>query len=337
MSSRADTLLLLLSALVVVVVVVSPRGRTTAAAAAAEVHPTTPVVCEGSLELPGSARGAVTWQRCGLAASRGVVLAFHGYGALPRMWAFLAPSVAERNLTLVAPRGHADRSWNGRVCCGEALRHDVDEASFVAQLLETLGAPRNVFALGFSNGGFVVSDLATRSMVRFRAIAPWAGHVYDAPDAAPPTPVFLNHGDRDATVRLAGCCVRAARCCCGIGPAWGGDCVATRAIFDKWLRTNRCRSSSLTTTNGTTVLVLRDDAAATCLTGVDCLRNTTLCVHRGAGHALPRRRRPGRSGGVVDLGDVVAFFADHIDPDLDAPSVRRRVAHVAAVGSNLSV
>jgi hypothetical protein len=130
-----------------------------------------------------------------------------------------------------------------------------------------LSLSHSLFASGFSNGGFVTSLLPTRSRLRWRGIAPAAGHDYDA-IADRPIPISMHHCEKDTAVRLNGCCDGASSCCCHIGVG-RAECTGSRAIHARWLRVNRCAGSRM----------LPGPAGAMCEVGVGCAANTSLCIY----------------------------------------------------------
>ena len=101
-----------------------------------------------------------------------LVVALHGFGGgYPDMFVPLSGAVAARGLALAVPRG-LNGSWNGRYCCGVALRDRVDD---VGALRALLAAARRLtrrvdaalaFGVGFSNGGFLASDAVWKSNIQ---------------------------------------------------------------------------------------------------------------------------------------------------------------------------
>ena len=112
---------------------------------------------------------------------------------------------------LAVPRGIAS-SWNAAPdCCGPAMRSGLDDVGFVDRVVADASGrlrlePRALFAAGFSNGGYLTSQLPHSSKVRWAGISPAAGHAY-AVRAPAPTPVYIHHCETDERVLFEGCCV----------------------------------------------------------------------------------------------------------------------------------
>jgi polyhydroxybutyrate depolymerase len=136
-----------------------------------------------------------------------VVLAFHGGFGTPEQLeesSGLHFADAAQNFVVVYPEGY-ERSWNAILCCGPAMRDNIDDVKFVGvvidDLAEVVTIDRNrVYATGFSNGAHLTYHLATMMADRIAAIAPIAGAMQDPnPSARParPMPVFHWHGLED--------------------------------------------------------------------------------------------------------------------------------------------
>jgi polyhydroxybutyrate depolymerase len=117
---------------------------------------------------------------------------------------------AERGKFLVVyPQGIL-RSWNAGICCGPAMKNNVDDVRFITTLLDRLEADyridtRRVYATGISNGGMMAYRLACEAPDRFAAIAPVAATLTIS-GCRPPQPVSLLHihGMEDGNVPFAG-------------------------------------------------------------------------------------------------------------------------------------
>lgn len=232
-----------------------------------------------------------------------VVVHCLGGSALGEMAKFVGHAETA-GFALLAPEGMW-RSWNTPSCCGGAKAHGVDDFGFLDAAVQhaaaalpplALSLSHSLFASGFSNGGFVTSLLPTRSRLRWRGLAPAAGHDYDA-TADRPTPISTHHCEADTAVRLDGCCDDAPPCCCSIGVG-RSQCVGGRAIHARWLRVNRCTGSR--TESG--------QAGAKCEVGVGCAANTSLCIYprsTGCSHAQWVDAFPA-------AGAVIRFFAREV-------------------------
>ena len=237
-----------------------------------------------------------------------LVVALHGFGGgYPDMFVPLSGAVAARGLALAVPRG-LNGSWNGRYCCGVALRERVDD---VGALRALLAAARRLtrrvdaalaFGVGFSNGGFLASDAAAlpgRGPPLFKAVVSVAGHALRVGLDARPTPVLMVHGDGDAVVPLGGCCGgnEALPICAAAleaaSPFGVVGCRGARDVFRQWLRANGCAGETATRAGG-----------RACVSGTGCAANTTLCVAAGLGH-FPEFVLPGAAA----QADALTFVA----------------------------
>ncbi|MCS6797613.1 MAG: polyhydroxybutyrate depolymerase [Myxococcota bacterium] len=171
----------------------------------------------------------------------------------------------------------AIRTWNGGVCCGSAVRENVDDVGFLVALVEHLGETlcldrRRVYATGISNGGFLAHRVGCEASHRFVAIAAVAG-----PEGSPrceptrPVGVLHIHGTRDAHAPWDG----------------GEGCGRAGIVFpsvpdtmERWRRRNGCSVATrrvLEQGNG------RCDAYEGCAPG----GATVLCAVVDGGHSWP--------------------------------------------------
>lgn len=110
-------------------------------------------------------------------------------------------------------------TWNGRHCCGYALRNDVDDVGFLGALIEELEAtasvdPRRVYVAGLSNGAIMAYRLAAERSDLITAVAPVAGSIGGQPSPgepervvprpAQPVSVIAFHGKRDENLPYDG-------------------------------------------------------------------------------------------------------------------------------------
>jgi polyhydroxybutyrate depolymerase len=139
-----------------------------------------------------------------------VVVVLHGVDATPQLEekrtdfpAAVGPAI------LVYPAGY-DESWNAGGCCGHAQRAGIDDVSFIDAVVHQVVAQhatasaRQVYLVGYSNGGRMAWDLACRTPSVFAAVG-----VYGAVPAAPcPTrkaiPAIEVAGVTDPEVAIGG-------------------------------------------------------------------------------------------------------------------------------------
>ena len=146
-----------------------------------------------------------------------VVLAFSGAGMTPSTMQTMTGfnDVADKENFLVAyPKGtgssDSELSWNAGICCGDAVKNNVDEAAFVRQIIADLGTiadidTKHIYAVGFSNGGVLLYGLACQMSNTFAAIAPVSGLLVVSPcQPQQPVSVIHVHGTADPLIDIAG-------------------------------------------------------------------------------------------------------------------------------------
>ncbi|MEO1696321.1 MAG: prolyl oligopeptidase family serine peptidase [Planctomycetota bacterium] len=125
--------------------------------------------------------------------------------------------------------------WNASPACCDVAQLNVDDVTYLTDLVDTLVAggnvdPRRVYAVGFSNGGFMTYRLLREHPERFAGVATVAGSIEVM--ATPPTEashVLHVHGELDNRVQLIG------------GTVFGGliahlvDHVSVWELIDFWL------------------------------------------------------------------------------------------------------
>lgn len=84
----------------------------------------------------------------------------------------------EQGFIAVWPQGVRD-SWNGYVCCGDALLQGIDDVGFVVAVVEDIAASwsvdrHRVYVTGYGNGGALAHRLACERADVFAAAAPVA-------------------------------------------------------------------------------------------------------------------------------------------------------------------
>jgi len=154
------------------------------------------------------------------ADDRPVLVLLHWFGGTAaQIIARVRDAVDLSAWSVIAPNGALDHSFNGGACCGMAAQRRTDDVGLVDALVAgALGSRRNrrVALMGFSNGGFLGSEVALRSKqwTLDRAVF-IAGSTYDLAmyDAATtPVHVLIVHGLHDNHVNMRGCCAE-VRCC----------------------------------------------------------------------------------------------------------------------------
>ncbi len=93
---------------------------------------------------------------------------------------FISMSEAD-NFILIMPQGY-QHSWNTGNCCGAARREKLDEVGFMRAVLAEVQQHLNVdtkrvYASGFSNGGFMVDELACEASDIIAAVVEGSGGI----------------------------------------------------------------------------------------------------------------------------------------------------------------
>lgn len=102
--------------------------------------------------------------------------------------------------------------WNAGFCCGSGWVQQVDDVTFLSELMAHVAEQYNVreakkFATGFSNGAFMVHRLASEMPGQFSAIAIVSGSTGTDKNQVQPKkalPVMLVHGEKDTIVPYKG-------------------------------------------------------------------------------------------------------------------------------------
>lgn len=209
-----------------------------------------------------------------------IVLMFHGGGGSGLQFQTASArmdAIADREgFITVYPEGTGTlATWNGGICCGRAVLDDVDDVTFVSELLDHLETElcvdRNrVFASGMSNGGILSHRLACELSERFAAVAPVAGTI-GVTDCAPtrPVPVMHIHGREDGHVPWDGGM--------GCGPS-SASFTSVPSTMEGWRMINECEA---------TQAEIFTEGDGTCTAYDGCAAPVVLCTIDGAGHSWP--------------------------------------------------
>ena len=156
---------------------------------------------------------------------RPLVIAAHGAGGDARNFATetgFAAAADQFGMMVAFPEGtvwaQGGRTFNARICCGEAVTQNVDDIGFIGRIIEDVAARypldrARIYATGMSNGGMLVHELAAEHSDWVAAIAPVAGAIggmaqsgetYLVPMPARPVSVMIVHGTRDRLVLYDG-------------------------------------------------------------------------------------------------------------------------------------
>jgi len=130
---------------------------------------------------------------------------------------FRLAGAAERHGFLVAyPDGSLDsmgrRHWNGTDACCAFTFVQTDDVAYLSALIDDVEAnynvdPRQIFVIGYSNGGYMSHRMACDRSNRVAAIVSLAGASWNDPNQCQtqdPVSVLQVHGDLDGTVLFDG-------------------------------------------------------------------------------------------------------------------------------------
>jgi polyhydroxybutyrate depolymerase len=168
------------------------------------------------------------------------------------------------------------RTWNAGLCCGQAVKQNADDVSFIAAMIDQIRAKypidtRRVYVAGHSNGAMLAYRLACEIPDKIAAVIAVSGTLsVDTCDRAKDVPLLHIHGEQDQNVPFEG----------GRGKDSLAD-VAHRSVPDSLRSIMRSRQCSVSEEK-----MLNSGIQATsyaCKKGAPVL----LYVIKGGGHAWP--------------------------------------------------
>ncbi|MBA2544154.1 MAG: hypothetical protein H0V17_31205, partial [Deltaproteobacteria bacterium] len=172
-----------------------------------------------------------------------IVLNIHGLSSSGADQAELTHMIESSNahgFIAVHPNGTGSpRGWNGGDCCNPAAASNVDDAAFIAKVIDEVEATLcadadRIYAIGMSNGAFLANRLACELADRIAAIGAVSGVLgIDACTPSRPVPVFHVHGTSDFVV-----------------PFGGGGVNGNISVEDSiagWATRNHCTAAPVTT------------------------------------------------------------------------------------------
>eukprot|EP01084_Bolivina_argentea_P097022 174404_1 len=210
-----------------------------------------------------------------------ILLIIHGFTDNPKKflshWKWQEYS-EQYGYILLLPRGGINNanipSWNAQSCCGDNLKNNIDDVSFLRELIYqfihdiTVTFPfLNItlsnlilFITGHSNGSFFQDklgwlyantnpkDINSGKHIGFpisiTAMAPISAFIYDnkeflihSMNGHNKVSVFYQHGNHDTGVDHIGCGCPGAKCCCHIIHN-SNVCVSLNMAYNRWLNWN---------------------------------------------------------------------------------------------------
>jgi polyhydroxybutyrate depolymerase len=168
-------------------------------------------------------------------------------------------------------------SWNGGFCCNPAVANNIDDVTFVSDMIDQISSEycvnhKRIFATGHSNGGFMAARLGCELSERIAAIASNSG--FDVAmncDPSRPVPVIVFHGTADVVAPYEGGP--------GIFPILPPAPNVQEEVLE-WASMNGCSDETVVT---------YQKGDVTCITYEDCEddASVTLCTIEGGGHNWP--------------------------------------------------
>jgi polyhydroxybutyrate depolymerase len=209
---------------------------------------------------------------------------------------------ADRQGFLVVYPNGLSHSWNaGGICCGPALRDDVNDIGFLTRLIDIVSKSENidlkrVYLTGISNGAAMAYRYACEGTFPIAAIGPVAGSFSFSCSKPHPVSVMAIHGLDDQHVPFAG----------GQGTkgVTKGSWVSVSQTLDLFRKANDCKPS----------ISYKDGLVQKNISHCAQDREVTLITIEGAGHQWP--------GGKAKTSIIQRVIgADQPSTALDATSV----------------
>lgn len=227
-----------------------------------------------------------------------LVLHFHGYTDSPTQqegYSGMSEHAAAEGYVVAYPQGTGPvGSFNGGRCCGSAMLADIDDVGFTQALIEGIADHlcidrTQVYAVGFSNGGFLAHRLACELSDQLAGVGSVAG-VMGVDTCAPsrPLPVVQVHGTSDRIMPI------------------GGNALLGYPSVDEtmagWAQRLGC--------DPTVPVEVYAQGDATCVQWVGCAEPLVQCTIDGGGHTWPGGTAPAVRGRVSQDLDANAFLWD---------------------------
>lgn len=176
-----------------------------------------------------------------------IIFVFHGYAGDGRQIAYLSGlhNSAGRNTIVVYPdaskanKKELRRGWNAGYCCGSGWSEAVDDVGYISALIDRLIDeydidPHEIYAVGYSNGGMMVHQLASEIPDKFAGFAAVSSSIGTEAGQAKlrvAKPIILLQGKEDRVIPFNGGAGN-------IAPAlrWLGF----KKVIEAWEKVNSC-------------------------------------------------------------------------------------------------
>ncbi len=224
-------------------------------------------------------------------------MALHGgLGSGPQLenQSELSTKADQEHFIVVYPEGVVSnfgiRTWNAGGCCGFAMDNNIDDVSFINQLLDTLIGrflidTTRIYVTGMSNGGFMAYRLACELSHRIAAIAPVACTMSFNCMPVLPVSIIHFHSYLDENIPWYG----------GIGNGISNHYnPPLDSVFNVWAGFNSCSINADTLYNGT-------DYDKMTWTGCACNTEIHYYITHDGGHSWP-------GGTATIIGDPVSQY-----------------------------
>jgi polyhydroxybutyrate depolymerase len=209
--------------------------------------------------------------------------------------------LADRQGFVVAYPDGVGHSWNaGGICCGPALRKNIDDLGFLTRLIDKVSKeenidPMRVYLTGMSNGAAMAYRYACEGTYPVAAIGPVAGSFSFTCAKPHPVSVIAIHGLDDQHVPFAGGS--------GTKGVTNGSWLPVQQSLDAFRGENNCQPPA----------TKKDDVTHTETSNCEQGREVALYTIEGAGHQWP--------GGKAKKGLVQRILgADQPSMAMDATS-----------------
>ncbi len=221
-----------------------------------------------------------------------LIINFHGYSDGPEShegYSEMSGPAVTNGYVVAYPKGTGIiKGWNGGACCGSATTNNRDDVGFTEALIDEIANTacidrEKVYAVGYSNGGFLAHRLACELSDKLAGVASVAGVIgIDTCSPERAIPLLQIHGSSDATV------------------PYGGSILlgypSVNSTMADWAQRLGCDDSEPTS--------FFDEGDSTCVEWSGCNASLARCRVQGGGHTWP--------------GGTAPAIRGHVSEDLDA-------------------